>query len=308
MITSEIQKKEVSQLKSFAEMEKVISALANQDAIKIFYATGEGIRSSTEAIKRLGLTQKRYYTHLRNLMEAGLIQKGEEAYQHTMLGYICYKLGEAFESALTRRDRLELMDKLKKSKSISLTEREEIAHAILKDNIISFADLFGGGMGSVGIVQTFEDIKVGVRRLIEKAEKNIYLATRYTDPSVTETILNCVNRGVEMYFLDGDKKNLSSKMQMLRLVLSNPGKIRLFYQLLHSPNVHAKYADLPYGFIVVDGKYVGIEIVKPQSDEFFIGLFFENETLARKIVEVFDVLYANAIEDPLKAFANDIKP
>ncbi|MEM2936221.1 MAG: hypothetical protein QW231_03495, partial [Candidatus Bathyarchaeia archaeon] len=78
-VLSEIQKKEDSLFKSFAEMERVISALANQDAIKIFYAAGEGIRSSTEAIKKLGLTQKRYYTHLRNLTEAGLIQKGEEA-------------------------------------------------------------------------------------------------------------------------------------------------------------------------------------------------------------------------------------
>ena len=308
MITSEIPKKEVSQLKSFAEMEKVISALANQDAIKIFYATGEGIRSSTEAIKRLGLTQKRYYTHLRNLIEAGLIKKGEEAYQHTMLGKICYKLSEAFESALTQRDRLELMDKLKRSKSISLMEREEIVRAISKDSFASFADLLSGGMGPVGIVKTLEDVNAGVKRLIGKAEKDIYLATRYTDLSVAETILERINYGVEMHFLDGDKKNLSSKIQLLRLVLSSPGKIKLFYQLFHSPNVHIRYTDLPYSFIVVDRKYVGIEIIKPQSDDFFIGLFFEDEALAGKLIEVFNALYANAMEDPLKTSVNEIKP
>jgi len=306
-VLSEIQKREDSQFKSFAEMEKVISALANVDALKVFYAAGEGIESSTEAIKELGLTQKRYYTHLRSLMEAGLIEKREEAYQQTTLGKICYKLGEAFESALSHRDRLELMDKLKRSKSISLMEKEEIVHAILKDNFSGFADLLNGGMGSVGIVQTLEDIKVGVRRLIEKAEKNMYLATRYTDPSVTETILNCLDRGVKMYLLDGDKKNLSQKFQLIRLIISHPSMVKLFYQIFRSSNVYTGYTDnLPYSFIVVDERYVGIEIPKPQSDEFFLGLFFENELLARKLIEVFNLLTMKAIEDPKKEFSEKI--
>ena len=51
---------------------------------------------------------------------------------------------------------------------------------------------------------------------------------------------------------------------------------------------------------------MGIEIPKPNSDEFFVALFFENELLARKLKEIFDLLVMNAKEDPKKEFSEKI--
>jgi len=53
-------------------LEKIFSAGSSIDALKIFYAAKDGIESSTQTIKKLGLTQKRYYTNLKRLIDVGL--------------------------------------------------------------------------------------------------------------------------------------------------------------------------------------------------------------------------------------------
>ena len=286
---------------------RVISSLDNEDALKIFYEAKDGIVSSSETIRKLGLTQKRYYVRLNELMKAGLIQKRDNKYQHTTLGKICYRLGEVLLEAVKHNEQLELIDKVRLSSSLSKKEKEEVIYAVSRSILANFAGLLEGGIKPVGIVTRFEDIVAGMKMLIEKAEKEVYIATRYTDPSVTEAILNSLNRGIKMYLLDGDKKNLSDKFQLIRLLLSHPRMIRLFYDVFRSPNVCTWFtANLPYSFVIVDEKYVGIEIPKPGSDEFFVALFFENELLARKLKEVFNLLVMNAKEDPKKEFSEKI--
>ena len=100
------------------EMEKILSSLANEDSLKIFYAADEGITSSTKTIKGLGLTQKRYYTRLNQLIKAGLIEKNENTYQHTMLGKICHKMGLTFIDALKNRDILDYLSDLPDSTDV----------------------------------------------------------------------------------------------------------------------------------------------------------------------------------------------
>jgi hypothetical protein len=302
-------KGEDPQTKAFAEMENVFSAAANIDAIKIFYTAKTGISNSTQAINELGLTQKRYYTHLKRLIDAGLVEKTDGIYQHTTLGKISCKLGEIFIEALSHNEHLSLIDKVRQSGSLSIKEKEEVIQAVSKSNLVNFLDLLSGDIRSVGIVTKFKDIVVGVERLLEKAEKEVYLATRYTDPGVNEAVLNTFERGIKMYLLDGDRKDLSQKIQLMRLVLSHPRMIKTFYSLFRSPNVSTGYVDnLPYSFIVVDDKYVGVEVPKPDSDEFFVALFFENELFAKKLKEVFNTLATKAKEDPLKGISEELSP
>ena len=75
-----------------SKMREIIDALSHEDAIKIFIYAKDGITNSTMAIKKLGLTQKRYYTRLKQLLEAGLLEKREDGYWHTVLGNILYQL------------------------------------------------------------------------------------------------------------------------------------------------------------------------------------------------------------------------
>jgi len=289
-------------------IKETLDCLANEDALKIFSAAKYGIASSTEALRDLGLTEKRYYARLSSLLKANLLEKDGKKYQHTTFGGLVFEiLFKGMEQAFSNKDRFSLLDRLKKSTSISLTETDEVASAILKrSNIIGFSDL-KTALRPVEIAQTYDELRLAVNGYIERAEKEVLMAARYTDPGVIETCLRALTRGVKMSVLDGDETNLSRRMQMLRILLSKPKTVKLFYDYITSSNVMVKYADLPYSFIVVDGEYAGIEITSPDGKNFMLGLFFQSKSVCERFVSLFRTLWEKSREDPLKSFIQDFK-
>jgi len=290
-------KKEDSQFKSFIDMEKVFSAVANKDAIKIFCAAKRGIKSSTQAIKELGLTQKRYYTHLKNLIDVGLIEKFDGTYQHTTLGKICFKLGEVFENALSHQDRLDLVDRLYKAKNISLEETEEIMRAILKDTNIIPGERIADLLGPVRMADTWEKVVYDVIEYIDNAEESIYFATQYLDMRVVEALLRAAKRGIKMRFLVGEEQNVTTAVQLLlRSLLTHPKTLKFIFQFVNSPELQLRYIKLPYTFIVVDGRYSMVEVAKPYTKAFSLAFFFHNKRLSERLLESFETLWERGSE------------
>ncbi|MFB0543351.1 MAG: hypothetical protein ACETVR_01090, partial [Candidatus Bathyarchaeia archaeon] len=60
---------------TLSRIEEIIDALSHEDALRIFIYAKEGITNSTVAIKKLELTQKRFYTRLKQLLDAGVLEK-----------------------------------------------------------------------------------------------------------------------------------------------------------------------------------------------------------------------------------------
>jgi len=295
------------------DMERILSALSNEDALKIFKMASEGITCSTEAIRELGLTQKRYYTRLSELLEAKLIRRDDGAYKHTVLGSIIYKVIDYLNDVVEREEQLELIDKIKRARNLSDEEKERIIQTITRERMRDFLDLIDGGVKLVGIVYRFEDIVKGTVELLEKAEREVYLASRHTENDVVEAVFKAFSRGVgEWHIISSDKnvKNvLSQRMYLLRMIIAHPEYMKAFFTLLNSSKVQTGYVEeLPYSFIIVDGKYVGIEILNPDNKEFLMGLFFENKTLAEKLIEIFNSLMAKAKKDPLKEVIGEYIP
>ena len=288
-ILSEIPKREESLFKSFAEMEKVISALANVDALKVFHAAGKGIESSTEAIKELGLTQKRYYTHLRSLMEAGLIQKSEEAYQQTTLGKICDKLAEVFQNALSQRDRLDLLDRLGKAKNISLEEAEEIMRAILRQ-----ANISPDVISPVKMCDNWEQVVKETNDYLEKAKETVYFATKYIDIRTVEALMRAIQRRVEFQsILDKSlyTDSIKGKIKFMVTMLSHPTMVKSFYDFASVAKETTRIIDLPYTFFVIDAKYGMIEITNPLINTFYVAFFFQSEDICKKLIDNFSMLW-----------------
>ncbi|MEM2913187.1 MAG: hypothetical protein QXR06_02455 [Candidatus Bathyarchaeia archaeon] len=285
----------------YTRMERTLSTLANKDALKIFQMAKDGISSSTDAMRKLNLTQKRYYMRLGDLIKANLIQKDDGVYRHTTLGSLFYEVIKLLGQAVDKQEHLELIDKVKRSKNLSAKEQDEIIHALAKGGIDKFINLIDGGINPIGIVYNFEDIVEGTIKLIEAAEKEVYIASRYTENSIVEAIFRNLNRGIEWHLISGDKNNLSQKIRMISKLLSHPKMIKIYYDIFRSENVRTGYVEnLPFSFVIVDGKYVGIEVPKPESGEFFAGFFLENKVFAEKLIEAFNALMARAKEDPRK--------
>lgn len=288
---------------TFAEMEGILSSLANQDALKIFRAARDGIASSTKTIKELGLTQKRYYTRLNELMKSGLIEKNEDAYQHTMLGKLCYQLGEVFGKALGQRDRLDLLDKLKRSKTITLEETKTIAQALSTGGASGLSGV-ESLVGSVRMVDSYEQLVQETVGLLEKAEKEVYFATQYYDFRVVEAFLRAMKRNIKFSMLYSVKDPAERLQTVMRMLLSHPALLKSFIEVLKSPDLKLRLAELPYTFLVVDRKYAMIEIAKPYTEAFSVAFILESGNICEKFVETFNSLWrrgskVDSLLDPL---------
>jgi len=290
---------------SFEEMVRVFSALANQDALKIFAAARDGIGSSTKTINELELTQKRYYTRLNELIKAGLIEKNEETYQHTMLGKLCYKLGEVFDKALGQRDRLGLLDKLQRSKTLTLEETRSITQALSADGTSGLPDM-ADLVSPLQVIDNYERLVQELIKYLEKAEESIYFASRYIDSRVVEAVFRAVQRGVKMHGIAGEKEILSDKMQLMRMLLSDLEMAKKFIEFINTPELQFRYIDLPYSFLVIDNKYAMIEVPKPFINSFSVAFIFANETICGRLVETFNSLWKRA-KTPLEPFFKIIK-
>lgn len=285
--------KEDPRARAFEEMAKLFSAAANSDALKIFYAAERGITNSTRAIKEMGLTQKRYYTHLKRLIDVGLIEKVDGAYRHTTLGKICYKMAEALSNTLSHRGRLDLIDKLTKAKNISLEESEEIMRAILKDTNIVPGERLSDIIGPVKMADTWDNLVNDVVERIEKAKKEIFFASKYHEMRTSDALLKAVQRGVEVYLLVDQEINIPKAIRMvISLLFTSPKALSAFINLLRSPHFRVrKYENLLYSFMVVDGEYSMVEILTPIEKTFSVAFLFYNRAVSRKLSDAFRILW-----------------
>jgi DNA-binding transcriptional ArsR family regulator len=286
-------------IKSFniEEIGKILSSISSEDALKILIAAKDGIESSTDIIEKLELTQRRYYLHLNELMKAGLIEKVEDIYQLTTLGKVMYNLGEAFNTTLINRERLDLADRIQRTKTISLDETEQILKALSGKGIIGYSGITDF-IQPVKMIDNYDNLVLNIIDLIKKAEKNIYLASYYTDSKVVEAILKAIERGLELHLLSGSKKSIVEKLQLLKMIL-NPSIINLYFSFLNGGKVKIKTSEFPFSFCVVDEKYVIIELPNPITNSFYLGFSIQNEILAKELIQAFEGLYKEGKDHPL---------
>lgn len=280
------------------QLERVFSTASNIDALKIFYTAKDGIESSTQAIKKLDLTQKRYYTNLKRLIDTGLVEKVDGKYVHTTFGKISYKLIEALKSALDQKDKLDLIDRLLKTKNLSTEETEEIMRALLRD-----VNLIPGGqitdiLGPVRIVETWEKVVQEVIERINKAEEEILFASRYYDTRIMEACLIAAQRQVEIYYLVDKELKVSSVAQIfLSSLFTNQDDIlNDFFNFLKSSLFKMKYASLPYSFLVIDKEYSMVEVSRPLGKTFSLAFIFHNKRLSERLLESFRELWERGVE------------
>lgn len=273
---------------TFHDLVNIMNALGNEDALAIFIYTADGIQSSKDAIRTLHLTQKRFYSRLKDLIDVKLISKVDGEYRHTALGKYFYNMKNKIESVLENKERLELIDKIGQVGSLSNKEAQRIAEVLAID------ELMGDRVYQARIVDTFEKAVYNVLNLIECAEKSIYFASKYFDIRVSQACMNAIEKGVETYFLVGNPNQISSALQLIRPIITNPKYLKMIVQYFKSPQMNIKYVELPYTFLVVDEKKSMIEVPKPFTNIFSLSIFFENELFSQKLVENFKDLWENA--------------
>ncbi len=282
----------------------VLSILSKEDALTIFLTAKNGLASELDTPQKIGLTKKQYYTRLKQLVEFGLLDKRENKYEHTALGNIIHErhlLGLLNSMKISKE--LEMIDLLKKT---SKFKPEEISNFVSKinpgSNIYGNLDTSGNRFE---LTSTYDSMIRKVLELVDFAETDIFLASRFQDELIINAILKkaVVGIGVKVisdmnlvadYFeSEKDKMKINDKNKKERInVVANP-----FYP----SKIERRYMKVPYCMLIIDRKYVGLEIInKYEPEKFKMALFGMDEKFSTRLKDEFDKMWVGASVTPPK--------
>ncbi len=266
------------------ELSTLFKVLSNPDTLKILYLTIIGIENSTHAIKELGLTTKRYYSRLRELIDTGLVRKMDGVYRQTALGRMVYnRFLPVLRKAVDSRDEMAFLDRLEEME-IDSGVRKRILDEL---KIPSFAE-----SNKIKLLGDYEDLAIAAIDLYDSAEESVLLASNYWDMRVIEAFFRASERGVTNRVIMG-KNRQSSKMHKLRMMLSITfAKILIDFaaNTTELKNI-VRFVDLPYTFCVVDGHHSTIEFSNPLNESFIVAISIENLVVGENLTKLFEMLW-----------------
>jgi len=292
----------------FDGMLRVLNVLSSQDGLALFLYAKNGLPNSKKAIQDLGLTQKRFYSRLNNLLDIGLIEKVEGCYQYTTLGEAVSKLAIYLGQVVDKKERLTLLDQLNKNKSLSSSDVDEIKSLVIEQSGVLKGALNLILDGNDQKVEMFSNYDVGVEILVNKinsAKNHILLASKYFDTRVIDATLKANKRGVEFKVIMA-KENLTRKIEMLKLFLSPKLILALTEFANNGAEKSVREFELDYSYCVIDDKGCFFEF-PPYEDKFSIGFFVIDEKINDQFNDLFRCQWDKAEAKEMPEFFKKLK-
>jgi len=289
---------------------EIFGTFSNMDSLRIFMYAEKGISSSTKAIKDLGLTPKRYYSRLKGLVEAGILEKTSGSYVYTPIGEVLSRLGESLIGLVRNRERIELLLNLSKAEVLSPYERDKINTLILENSDIS--NLIGPVIGSIpssGVkkITNYDDLVNALIKELGTVKESFLLATTYFDSRVMDAGLKVMNKVPTRVLMS--KNTMGKKMNKLRLLLSPKMMINILEFSSKGSELSETYreADIPFSFCILDGCKCFFELPSLFESEFSIAFYVVDESTSKRFSNYFEQLWKNSEPQSSFTFFNKSK-
>jgi len=286
--------------KLLAQLTEVLSVLSKNDALTIFLMANEGIKSELDTPTKIGLTKKQYYTRLKQLVDLGLVVKHNESYTQTAFGKVVYqKHIIGLTNNIKNSKYLQMVDVLKADPKFN---DSDIMEFISKVEPQISADLEPSRKTST-VVSSYEDMVRKILEMVEFAQSDILLITRFQNELIINAILKKASAGVnvraladtgmvEEYFVKEPGMKSDRNKNEREKVVANP-----FYP----SKIDRRYTQVPFCVLVVDNKHVGLEIADvTESKKFKMAIFAEDHTLSASMTTLFNTLWQKAVTNPPK--------
>jgi sugar-specific transcriptional regulator TrmB len=301
----------------------LFSILSRDDNLKMFEIAKNGLKISLSILDKLEISPKRYYKALKQLKDAGLIEKKDKKggiYFHTIFGSIVYQRNIIEMAQYTGHlERIQMIDTLRQTEKFS-----EASVLKLAQDIIGTAALMPSPSPSfqsttisesinnitsilpiIDIILSFDNAMQTLLQRIDCCKSEILIATRTCPEIVINKILEKSKLGVKVkvvadidlvkeYFRPQEKflDNLNEKnpIQERKCVVANPW---------HPDNsTNRRIADIPFGVIILDKQEVGIELVNSNNPkEFYGGIFIRDEKIAMSMTDFYLQMWEKASEN-----------
>jgi hypothetical protein len=277
----------------------IYTVLSDPGSVKMLTTAYSGLKADSSNFVS-NLTKRQYYSRLRRLMGLGLVAKrGKYTYQTTTLGSLIYNAHiRTLDKMLESYWQLRAIDVLKERNDFPASHKDTMANVLLKESQLS--DITNNTyLSGFNIVKDFDQLIVEVMRLLDNAGKEIYFASRYHDPHVSDLTFKKFSEGVSVHIMDGNPSSITLENR-INAVIRGPSDQKTYdmiQNIVRSPRFELfRLETLQTSFLVVDGKQVIYETVNYANPEEFTTAIatYDDSYLAERYIKYFNVLKQNA--------------
>lgn len=289
-----------------ATTEQIFSVLADRHSLNIIKMAYSGFRASAASYQG-NLSKKQFYVRLKKLRDIGFIEKRDSTYHTTTFGSLIFNGHiKTLESILENYWNLKAVDVLKSRQDFPLQQRERIIDEIIQNcNLRGIVN--GTHLSGFSVIKDYEHLVMEVTRLLESAQKEVYLATRYHDSNFSRIMFSKVADGLAFHMLDGlpEKINVESRINAILRTPPNRETFEMVNSILKSRKLDLKKCRLSASFMVVDGISVCYETNNYDNPEQFTLAIshYDDPYLAKRFISYYKMMEKDAILPQLLANA-----
>ncbi len=277
--------------KILSQLTEVLSVLSKNDALTIFLMANEGIKSELDTPTKIGLTKKQYYTRLKQLVDLGLITKNNESYIQTAFGRVVYqKHIIGLTNNIKNSKYLQMVDVLKADPKFN---DKDIMEFMSKVEPQVSSDL-ESSRKSFTVVSSYEDMVRKILEMVEFAQNEILLVTRFQNELIINSILKKASSGINVRVLADTNlvENYFEKEMPVKSDKNKKERENVVSNPYYPSRIDRRYVQVPFCVMIIDNKYVGLEIIDlSESKKFKMAIFGEDVNLSSSMMPLFNSLW-----------------
>jgi predicted transcriptional regulator len=282
-----------------SSIEQVFATLADRHSLNIIKMAYFGLKSSSMSYK-VNISKKQFYSRLKRLRDIGVIEKRNSVYRTTTFGSLIYN-GQikALEDIIANYWNLRAVDILKSRQDFPLREKEKLIEEMIQNSSLK-SIVNGTHLSGFSVIKDYNKLVLEVTRLLESAEKEVYMATRYYDLHFSKLMFHKVaNEGLIMHLVDGlpDQISVANRLNAILRVPPNRETFEMVNKIIKSQRFDLRKAKLSASFMVVDGTtvcYETTDYVNPEQFTLAIS-HYDDPYLAQRFISYYRTLVKDAM-------------
>ena len=279
-------------------IEQVFATLADRHSRNIIKMAYYGLKGPSMSDK-VNISKKQFYSRLRRLRDIGVIEKRDSIYRTTTFGSLIYN-GQIkpLEDIIANYWNLKAVDVLKSRQDFPLREKEKLIEEMIQSTSLK-SIVNGTHLSGFSVIKDYNKLVLEVTRLLESAQKEVYLATRYHDPHFSKLMFHKIaNEGLMMHMLDGlpDQISVENRLNAILRVPPNRETFEIVNKIIHSQQFELRKAKLSASFMVVDGTtvcYETTDYINPEQFTLAIS-HYDDPYLAQRFISYYRTLVKDA--------------
>jgi hypothetical protein len=279
-------------------IEQIFTLLADRHSLNIIKMAYFGFKASSTSYVG-NISKKQFYVRLKRLRDMGFIEKRNSVYRTTTFGSLVYNGHiRTLEDILANYWNLKAVDVLKSRQDFPLNQKEKVIEEIIQStnlkSIVNRTHLSG-----FSVIKDYNKLVLEVTKLLESAQKEVYLASRYHDPHFSKLMFHKVaNEGLMMHLLDGlpDQISVENRLNAILRVPPNRETFDMVNNIIRSGRFELRKAKLSASFMVVDGTtvcYETTDYINPEQFTLAIS-HYDDPYLAQRFISHYRTLVKDA--------------